>query len=128
MKLAFLNCILQQDNSSAAGDESKPKLVLMSGSGTVAPMYDFKILYEKLVSDYRIIVIEKFGYGYSDLYERPCDIDSVIAYQRKALEKAGEKGPCILLPHSMSGLEAVRWKQKYPDEVKAFTDPLCSEI
>ena len=103
-----------------AGDSGKPGLVLMSGSGTVAPVYDFKILYEKLVSNYRIIVIEKFGYGYSDLYEGPCDIDSVVAFQREALEKAGEKGPYILLPHSMSGLEAIRWKQKYPDEVKAI--------
>ena len=103
-----------------AGDAGKPKLILMSGSGTVAPMYDFKILYEKLTGDCRIIVIEKFGYGYSDLYERSCNIDSVIAYQRKALEKAGEKGPYILMPHSMSGLEAIRWKQKYPDEVKAI--------
>ena len=92
----------------------------MSGSGTVSPVYDFKILYEKLVSDFRIIVIEKFGYGCSDLYEAPCDIDSVVSYQRKALEKAGEKGPFILGPHSMSGLEAIRWKQKYPDEVSAI--------
>ena len=102
------------------GDENKPKLVFMSGSGTVAPMYDFKILYEKLISDFRVIVIEKFGYGYSDLYDGPCDIDSVISFQRQALEKIGEKGPFILLPHSMSGLEAIRWKQKYPDEVRAI--------
>ena len=33
----------------------RTKLVLMSGSGTVAPMYDFKILYEKLVSDFRVM-------------------------------------------------------------------------
>lgn len=104
----------------SVGDESKPKLVLMSGSGTVAPVYDFKILYEKLVSNFRIVVIEKFGYGYSELYEGPCDIDSVIAFQREALEKAGVKDPYILLPHSMSGLEAIRWKQKYPDEVTAI--------
>lgn len=102
------------------GDENKPKLVFMSGSGTVAPMYDFKILYEKLISDFRVIVIEKFGYGYSDLYDGPCDIDSVVSFQRRALEKIGEKGPFILLPHSMSGLEAIRWKQKYPDEVRAI--------
>lgn len=102
------------------GDENKPKLVFMSGSGTVAPMYDFKILYEKLISDFRVIVIEKFGYGYSDLYDGPCDIDSVVSFQRQALEKIGEKGPFILLPHSMSGLEAIRWKQKYPDEVRAI--------
>ena len=102
------------------GDKTKPKLVFMSGSGTVSPIYDFKILYEKLTSDFRIIVIEKFGYGCSDLYEGPCDIDSVVAYQRRALETAGEKGPYILLPHSMSGMEAIRWKQKYPDEVSAI--------
>lgn len=103
----------------SAGDERQPKLVFMSGSGTVSPVYDFRILYEKLVSDFRIIVIEKFGYGCSDLYEGPCDIDSVVSFQRKALEKAGEKGPYILLPHSMAGLEAIRWQQKYPDEVSA---------
>ena len=103
-----------------AGDEKNPKLVFMSGSGTISPVYDFKILYEKLVSDFRIIVIEKFGYGCSDLYEGSCDIDSVVTYQREALEKAGENGPFILLPHSMSGLEAIRWKQKYPDEVIAI--------
>ena len=27
------------------GNSDKPKLVLMSGSSTVAPVYDFKILY-----------------------------------------------------------------------------------
>lgn len=102
------------------GDENKPKLVFMSGSGTVAPVYDFKILYSKLVSKYRVIVIEKFGYGYSDLFEAPCDIDSVVDYQREALDKLGEKGPFILIPHSMSGLEAIRWKQKYPEEVVAL--------
>ena len=102
------------------GNENKPKLVIMSGSGTVSPVYDFKILYEKLVSDFRIIVIEKFGYGCSDLYEGPSDIDSVVDYQREVLEIAGEKGPYILIPHSMSGLEAIRWKQKYPDEVRTI--------
>ena len=92
----------------------------MSGSGTISPVHDFKILYEKLISDFRIIIIEKFGYGCLDLYEAPCDIDSVVGLQRQALEKAGEKGPFILLPHSMSGLEAIRWKQKFPDEVCAI--------
>ena len=43
-----------------AGVKDGPRLVFMSGSGTIAPVYDFKILYEKLVSDYRVIVIDKF--------------------------------------------------------------------
>lgn len=102
------------------GNISNPKLIFMSGSGTVAPVYDFKILYEKLISEYRVIVIEKFGYGYSDIFEAPCDIDSLVSFQREALEKIGETGPYILLSHSMSGLEAIRWKQKYPDDVTAI--------
>lgn len=102
------------------GNINNPKLVFMSGSGTVAPVYDFKILYDKLISKYRIIVIEKFGYGYSDIFESSCDIDSLVSLQREALDKVGEKGPFILLPHSMSGLEAIRWKQMYPDDVTAI--------
>lgn len=103
-----------------AGGENKQKLVFLSGSGTTVPSLDFKILYSKLADRYRIIVIEKYGYGYSDLYEGPCDIDSVVNYQRKALRKTGENGPYVLLPHSMSGLEAIRWSQLYPDEVTAL--------
>lgn len=102
------------------GVESETTLVFMSGSGTVSPVLDFKILYEKLSGLYRIIVIEKFGYGESDLHEMPCGIDALVSIQRRALLDSGRKGPYILVPHSMSGLEAIRWKQQYPEEVKAI--------
>ena len=102
------------------GAESGTTLVFMSGSGTVSPALDFKILYEKLSGIYRIVVIEKFGYGESDLHEAPCDIDTLVSFQRQALSDSGLKGPYILVPHSMSGLEAIRWKQLYPEEVKAI--------
>ena len=97
-----------------------PTIILMSGHCTVSPVYDFKVLYEKLLHDFRVIVIEKFGYGYSDIYESSCDIDTLVSIQRQALETLGEAGPYILAPHSMSGLEAIRWKQKYPDNVSAI--------
>ena len=103
-----------------SGDVGNPVLVFLAGSGTVAPVYDFKVLYEKLSDNFRIVVIEKFGYGYSDIYEADCHIDSLVSIERQALENTGEKGPFILVPHSMGGLEAIRWKQKYPDEVKAI--------
>lgn len=102
------------------GNIDKPKIVLMAGSGTVAPVYDFKVLYKKLANNFRIIVIEKFGYGYSDIYNSSCDIDTLISIQRQALEIIGETGPYILAPHSMSGLEAIRWKQKYPHDISAI--------
>ena len=103
-----------------AGNANAPAIVFMSGHCTVSPVYDFKVLYEKLLHDFRVIVIEKFGYGYSDIYKSSCDIDTLVSIQRQALEALGEAGPYILAPHSMSGLEAIRWKQKYPDDVSAI--------
>lgn len=64
------------------GNKDKPKIVLMSGSGTVAPVYDFKVLYEKLSKNFRVIVIEKFGYGYSDICDFASDVDTLVSIQR----------------------------------------------
>ena len=102
------------------GNVNGPKLVFMAGSGTVSPVYDFKLLYQKLSEKFRIIVVEKFGYGYSDICEAAGDIDSLVSVQKQALDMLDEKGPFILLPHSMGGLEALRWSQLYPDDVKAL--------
>src|SRR6056297_2909570 len=95
-------------------------LVFMAGSGTSSPTIDFKPLWMKLTDDYRIVVVEKSGYGWSETTSSPRDINTVLQETRKALELSGEDGPYVLVPHSMSGLEAIYWAQKYPDEVKAI--------
>ena len=97
------------------GSKDAPAILLMSGHCTIAPVYDFKVLYEKLLPSFRVIVVEKFGYGYSDIFQSPCDIDTLVSVQRQALAALGETGPYILAPHSMSGLEAIRWKQAFPN-------------
>ena len=95
-------------------------LVFMSGGGTCSPLLDFKSLYSLLSDKYRIAVVEKFGYGFSDVVNTDRDIDSMLDDTRTALSAAGLKAPYILCPHSMSGLEALRWAQEYPDEVSAI--------
>ena len=99
--------------------EGDHTIVLMSGWGTASPMYDFRPLYEKLSDEYRIVVIEKFGYGFSDEYEGDRDFDTMLRQDREALEQAGISGPYVLCAHSLSGLEATLWAQKYPEEVEA---------
>jgi len=99
---------------------NKPVLVFMSGSATVAPIYDFKPLYSLLSNKYRIIVVEKTGYGYSDIVKVPRDLPALSDEVRTALALAGEKPPYVLVPHSMSGLEAIYWAEKYPEEVAAI--------
>src|SRR5699024_538721 len=98
----------------------KETLVFMSGGGTSSPVLDFKSLYSLLSDKYRIVVVEKAGYGFSEVTDIDRDIDTILAETREALIKCGILGPYILLPHSMSGIEALRWAQVYPNEIKAI--------
>ena len=100
--------------------EGDKTLVLMAASGTVCPSLDFKNLYSSLSDNYRIVVVEKFGYGYSDIVNCPRDVASILEDTRAALNGAGIDGPYILCPHSYSGLEALYWAQTYPAEVEAI--------
>lgn len=95
-------------------------IVFMSGGGTCSPILDFKSLYSTLTDQYKIVVVEKFGYGFSDVVDKARDIDSILEDTRTALAQAELKGPYVLCPHSMSGIEALYWAQQYPDEVDAI--------
>ena len=95
-------------------------LVFMSGGGTCSPILDFKSLYSLLTDTCQIAVVEKFGYGFSDVTDKSRDIDAMLEQTRAALTAAGLEPPYILCPHSMSGIEALYWAQQYPDEVSAI--------
>lgn len=95
-------------------------IVFMSGGGTCSPILDFKSLYSLLSDEYKVVVVEKFGYGFSDVVNKERDISSILEDTRTALKSAGIEAPYILCPHSMSGIEALYWAQQYPEEVSAI--------
>lgn len=106
-------------------------VVFMSGAGTCSPTLDFKTLYSLFENNYQIAVVEKAGYGFSDTSDIERDIDTILFETRESLNKAGVKnGKYILFPHSMSGIEALYWANKYPDEIKAIIglDPAVPEF
>ena len=103
--------------TEGTGDKT---LVFLSGSDTPSPILDFKSLFSLLSDEYRIVVVERFGYGFSDVVDKPRDIDTVLSETRAALAAADIGGPYVLCPHSMSGLEALYWAQQYPEEVEAI--------
>ncbi len=73
-------------------------LVFMSGGGTCSPILDFKSLYSLLSDEYQIAVVEKFGYGFSDIVDRNRDIDVILEDTRAALTAAGLTAPYVLCP------------------------------
>ena len=95
-------------------------LVFLSGGGTCSPILDFKSLYATLSGKHRIVVVEKLGYGFSDVADAERSIAAILADTRAALSAAGIDGPYVLCPHSMSGIEALYWAQQYPEEVEAI--------
>lgn len=103
--------------SEGSGEDT---YVFMPGSGIAAPVYEMKGLYSEFSTENKIAVLERAGYGYSDVFEDGRDIDAILEQSRQALVQSGHKPPYILMPHSLSGLEAIYWAQKYPSEVKAI--------
>ena len=95
-------------------------IIFMSGGGTCSPILDFRSLFSTLSDNYKIVVVEKFGYGFSDVVDKERSIDSILEDTRTALAKAGIEGPYVLCPHSMSGIEALYWAQQYPEEVEVI--------
>ena len=108
-----------------------PRIVLLSGWNTAVPSVDFQPLAKELnARGFRVVMPEKPGYGYSSDSDVPRQLDTVVDEIRLALREAGEMGPYLLLGHSMSGTELVRWANRFPEEVLAIYSldapaPLC---
>lgn len=104
-------------NVSRAGD-SGPTLVLLTGLGTPAPGLDFAPLIRELPA-YRTVVVDGFGYGYSDTDVRPRTLENISEELHSVLVKLGITGPYVLAGHSIAGFTTLYYANKYPDEVSA---------
>lgn len=99
--------------------ESEQSIIFMSGYRTAAPSIDFKPLAKRLSNEYKTVIIENFGYGWSSNSFRKRSVENIIEENRNILKLAGIPPPYILLPHSMSGIYATYWAKTYPEEIVA---------
>ena len=94
--------------------------LFVRGAGTASPILDFKDLYDGLSKQYKIVVVERSGYGYSEGTSKSRDVSEVLSETRQAIAKVHVSGPYIILSHSMASLETLLWQEKYPSEIKAI--------
>ncbi|MBB6020177.1 pimeloyl-ACP methyl ester carboxylesterase [Paenibacillus sp. JGP012] len=99
--------------------EGEETIVILPGFGMASPALDFKPLLSRLKSDYRVIVIEPFGYGLSDQTEKERSTANISSEIHEALQRLGTDR-YILMAHSISGLYSLDYVNRYPDEVEAF--------
>ena len=106
-------------NVSVKG-EGPQTIVFLSGAGIASPILDFKNLSDSLSQKYKVVVVERAGYGFSQDSDRSRDVMEVLSETRQALAQAHVSGPYVIISHSMASLESLAWQEKYPNEVKAL--------
>ena len=102
-------------------DGSGPDLVLIHGaSGNTRDMtFD---LAPRLANDYRVIVLDRPGLGYTDRINRTgATITQQAALLQKAAAQFGADKP-IVLGHSYGGAVALAWAVTQPDHIAALVD------
>lgn len=105
-------------NVSVTG-EGEPTLVLLSGYGTASPVLDFAPLVAELDDAYTVVVIERFGYGYSDLDVTERTVENVATELHDTLAKLNVRN-YILMAHSLAGIYSLDYVNRFPDEVSAL--------
>ncbi|QOS78859.1 alpha/beta hydrolase [Paenibacillus sp. JNUCC31] len=94
-------------------------VVLLPGYGTPAPALDFKPLIDELSPFYKVVVIEPFGYGLSDVTEKERTTENMVSEIHEALQQLNIHR-YTLMGHSISGIYGLDYVNKYPNEVSAF--------
>lgn len=100
--------------------EGSETIVFLSGAGIASPILDFKNLTDSLSKKYKVVVVERAGYGFSEDSDQSRDVMTVFSETRQALSQAEVSGPYVIISHSMASLESLAWQEKFPDEVKAL--------
>ena len=96
-----------------------PAIILLSGLGTPAPALDFAPLIREL-GDFNVMVVEGFGYGYSDLSAASERSNRNISTElHEVLGKLNVAPPYTLAGHSIAGFYMLDYANRYPEEVAA---------
>ncbi|OUM58752.1 hypothetical protein PIROE2DRAFT_15903 [Piromyces sp. E2] len=101
------------------GENNEQTIVLLSGLTIISPILTYKPLAEALSDDFKIVVIEPFGHGFSDVTEDPRTIDNIAKEVHAFVKKLGLKN-FYLAGHSLGGLYSLYYINKYPNYVKGF--------
>lgn len=99
------------------GHSGQP-IVLLSGLGTPAPALDFAPLIREL-GGFDVIVVEGFGYGYSDMHAGERTNRNISTELHEVLTRLHIKQPYVLAGHSIAGFYTLDYANRYQAEVAA---------
>ncbi len=106
-------------NSYVLGDGSKT-IVILSAFGSQSPIIQYKTLLDELKNDYRVVIVEYFGYGYSMSIKKPRTNENIASEIKTMLELREIYGPYVLVAHETSNMYAMKFQEMYPDLVQGI--------
>jgi pimeloyl-ACP methyl ester carboxylesterase len=92
-----------------------PTVVLLAGSASWSPIW-YKVQ-PAIAQETRVCGFDRAGYGFSDPGPRPQVISDVVDDLHAALKAGRIPGPYVLVGHSLGGVEARLYAQRWPKEV-----------
>ena len=101
-------------------DKAKDTLVFMHSTTIVDDSIALQPLFDELKDDYRLVFIERSGYGFSKVSKKSRDIDTILEESRTALKGVGIDGKLTLVPIGTGCIEAFHWANTYPDEINGI--------
>jgi pimeloyl-ACP methyl ester carboxylesterase len=97
-------------------DAGRPTVWMEAGAFGLAA--DFAAVQEKLTAKgIRSCAYDRAGMGWSDPGPQPRDSDAIVGDLEKLIAASGERGPFILMGHSMAGLHTRLFAGRNPDKV-----------
>lgn len=106
-------------NVAILGENNKPTLLLIPGQSEISSYYGFSNLVKILSRTYRIVMIDYFGFGLSDVTDAPRTSENFADEIHAVVQKLGIDR-YVLLAHSMGGIYSLTYALKYPNEVQGF--------
>jgi len=101
------------------GEQNKKTIVLLPALGIDSPILFYKDFVKTLSSDFKVITVEPFGYGISDVVEEERTNENVVSELHTCLQKLGVD-KFYLMGHSIGGIYSIAYANKYPEEVLGF--------
>jgi len=95
-------------------------IVILPDFGYQSPVIQYKPIVDSLRENYRVVVIEYFGYGFSMGVDEERTNENIVSEIKKALEEVEVYDNYILMPHGTSNIYAMNYAKQYPDKVQAI--------
>lgn len=95
--------------------QGSPTVLLESGSG--GPFVDWLMVQPEVAKFSRVCSYDRAGYGWSDPGPEPRSSLQIAQELKQLLVAAGEKGPYLLVGHSMGGYDIRVYTGQYPNDV-----------